>query len=355
MKDSSVLRTVLFNALIILTILAIYLLFFPKKSYVKEKLEAEDPRVTETFESNINSMKVASINYFKDNDKDKVTLEELINKNLLTELKDSKNNACSKDSYVEKKDSSLIISLDCDDKKDKKEITLGINITGENCIYEYTKETKQYSDWSEWSEWSKEKVEKDELTNVEEKKETEIVGKETETKTREVSIDASFNWTSGSCPPGYTEVNGTCKTVVEGNSINASVQYSCPEGYTRSGEKCIGATTIDAGKRYYCPSSNSDISFTLTGDKCRTFYTRYAEKGSSGEYSCPNGYTLSGNKCYTTETYEEEVVSETEVTYYRYQKREKKESKIETIWSSKDNQDLIDKEYTMSKAITCED
>lgn len=354
MKESSLIRSILFNILLVLTLLVIYLLFFPKKSYVKEKLEETDPKVEETFNANINTIKIASFNYFKNNDKNKVTLQELIDNNLLTEIKDSNNELCDAESYAEKKETSLSINLKCNDKKDTRKIELGVDINGENCIYEYIKETKQYSDWSEWSDWQKEKIEKDDLTNVEEKIEKEEDGKEIVTRTNDYSIEATYNETVG-CPAGYTENSGSCRSMVQGETISATPSYKCPTGYEYNGKKCVGSINeIDPVIRYSCPDNAGNVIFELAGDRCKTYYVEYIPKQTNSYYTCPNGYSLSGSRCYLYETYEEEITKYKEVTYYRYQKRQQKESKIETIWSTKDNQKLIDDSYSISRTITCE-
>ena len=359
MKNSSLIRTILFNALLILTLLVIYLLFFPKKSYVKEKLDNNNPEVEEIFNSNINNMKIASINFFENNESNKVTLQELIDKNLLVELKDSKGSSCDTNSYVEKEDNKLIINLKCLDKQETKEITLDENEDNNEkllCIYEYTKEINDgYTDWSDWSDWSKDKIEKDEYTNVEEKVEKEEDGTETVTNSREYSIEATYNEIMG-CPAGYTAINGTCKGKEEINSITASIRYSCPNGYNRNGEMCYGnGGSTHASKEYYCPSNQGTVEFELSGNMCRTFNVRYVSPNAKQVYyTCPGGYYLSGNRCYASESYNEEVTKYKDVTYYRYQKREKTNKKFEIIWSSKDNQELLDKEYTMSRVITCE-
>lgn len=358
MKDSSLIRTILFNALLVLTLLVIYLLFFPKKSYVKEKLDNNNPEVEEIFNSNINNMKVASINYFKIEKSNKVTLQELIDRNLINELKDSTDSSCDNNSYVKREDNKLIINLKCTDKEDTREITL--NSDGENegmsCIYEYSKNVGEgYSDWSDWSEWSKDKIEKDEYTNVEEKVEKEEDGKETVTKSREFSIDATYNNGGSSCPAGYSPANGTCKKKEQTNTINANADYSCPKGYSLSGKKCVGSSnTINAAVKYSCPSNQVDVEYIRDGSVCRVYTTTYTNPVAQGYYTCPGGYYLSGDRCYGSESYNEEVTKYKEVTYYRYQKREKLDQKIETIWGIKDNQELLSQGYTMGKVITCE-
>ena len=233
---------------------------------------------------------------------------------------------------------------------------LGVDINGENCIYEYVKETKQYTEWSEWSNWQTEKVEKDELTNVEEKVEKIEDGKEVVTKTNDYSMAATYNETIG-CPAGYNEYNGICRKRTQGETIPANISsYSCPDGYELDGTKCVGSVNqLGAIPKYRCPYNNGNIEFELDGSKCKTYYAEYTQKQTNRYYTCPNGYSLSGDRCYTYESYQEEIIKYKDVTYYRYQKRNQKESKIETIWSTKDNQELINDAYTISRTITCND
>ena len=73
-----------------------------------------------------------------------------------------------------------------------------------------------------------------------------------------------------SCPSGYTLSGQKCN--------KSTTTYSCPSGYTLSGTKCNKSTTT-----YSCPNG-----YTLSGQKCNKSVTTY---------SCPSGYTLSGTKC----------------------------------------------------------
>lgn len=351
MKDIS--KVIIFNILVILTIVLIFLLFFPKKSYIAEKLNV-NPEVEETFKNNINSLKIASINYLEKNEKETVSLQELIDKNLLVELKDSNGNTCSNKSYAKKEDNKIIVNLKCSDKED--EITEYLQKNYLLCLYEYRKDTeKGYTDWSEWSEWSTDKKEKNDLTNVEEKIEQEPDGKEFVTKTREVYVDA-FKNKKISCPSGYKEENGSCKTKTEINSISPSIAYSCPEGYRRSGVNCYSDyETIQATRSYFCPSSQGSVEFELVGEECKSYRISYISGNDNGNYySCPEGYELSDTKCLATEEYEEEVQKYKDVKYYRYQTREETEKNFDIIWSSKDNKDLLNKSYNMIREISCD-
>lgn len=339
-------KKILITLLLILTIILIYTIIFPKKSYVETLLDKElNPEIEENFNKNINTLKIASNEYFKENESKTVTLQELINENIITELKDSNNKTCDNNSYVEKKDNKTTIYLKCNDKEEK----VIIEDKEKNkmfCLYEYKKETEETSDFSEWGT---NEIKEDENTIVETKTEQIKNGTKTETRTREIEKEAYID-KKIECP--NEEKNGKCITKTETNSITASVGYSCPEGYTKKGTMCYGENTISATKYYYCPSSISNLQFELDGNMCKSYNIRYTNPTSENTYYyCDEGYELDGNMCYKTEYYEEEVEDFKDVTYYRYAKKNKK---YDIIWSTKDNKELLDKSYNIVKEITCE-
>lgn len=365
-KYSSIIRTILFNILVILTIIFIYILFFPKKSYIKEKLDnglnienesneninekdnESNSEIESIFNKNINILKETGENYLIENKKTKVTLEELINNNLITDIKDSNNNSCSNTSYVEKKDNKTITHLECSDK------TGEIIVDSKECLYQYEKKLEPtYTNWSEWSEWDTNKVEANELTNVEEKTEKVLDGTRIITDTKEVSINATKSSTT-SCPEGFTKSGNECTKKTEGKSIKASVSYSCPGGYSRTGAFCYKLSEkIDAIKSYYCPKNTGNTEYELSGETCKTFNIIHSGLQTKDIYSCPQGYNLSNDKCYKTEQYQKEVDNYKEVTYYRYQTREKEE-KIDVKWSKENDEDLLNQEYNMVDKVICE-
>lgn len=367
-KNSNLIRNILFNVLVILTIILIYFLFFPKKSYVESKLDNElNPIIEETFNQNTKSMEIASTNYFNEfKEETKVTLKQLIEKNLLVDLKDSKGNVCNSDeSYIENKEDRLYIYLNCEEKKGTTEIVKE-NISNENdktnndgkllCLYEYTKKLPDtYTNWSEFSQWSTEEKTTDELTNVETKIELVLDGTKIVEETTQVSIEATKK-TRISCPDGYTESNDKCKKEIKANSISAAISYTCPSGYSKNGTKCYkNGNSINATKKYYCPSDKEFIKFELSNDKCNVINIRYIDTSNTEEYyTCPNGYKLSGTKCYINKTVEKEVENYKEVTYYRYQIREKNKAKYDIKWSTLNNNTLLENEYNMSRKIFCE-
>ena len=146
-------KKILTTLLLILMIILIYTIIFPKKSYVETLLDKElTPQIEETFNKNINTMKIAANEYFKESESKTVTLQELIEKKVITELKDSNNETCDNKSYVEKTNAKTTIYLKCNDKEETINIE---NKTKENkmlCLYEYKKEKEELSDWSEWTE-----------------------------------------------------------------------------------------------------------------------------------------------------------------------------------------------------------
>ncbi len=356
--QTKTMRTILFNVLVILTIIFIYFMFFPKKSYVEEKLNLTlNPIIEETFNQNINSMAIASTKYFEENEKTKVTLSELIKNNLLVELKDSNNEICDvNESYSEKSNSKLSIYLKCNDKEDLVVKKIKNEENKLFCLYQYEKkEPLGYTEWGAWSDWQEEKVEANELTNVETKIEKELDGTKTVTDNKQVSIDATLK-TRISCPTGYSAEGTKCKKRVESKSITASISYSCPPGYTRNGTMCYSKdNTKEATKKYYCPTNQTNIEYELSGSTCKVYMLRYKEATKKESYyACPNNYQLSNNKCYKTETYEKEIDNYKEVTYYRYQTREKKAEKNVIKWSRPNDNNLLNDEYNMTIEVFCE-
>ena len=329
-------KKVLFNALVFLTIIFIYMIFFPKKSYIQKKIDIElNPLIEETFNQNINSLKIAGETYFEKNNNSKITLKELKDKNLLAELKDSQGNICSDSSYVEKTSSKMTVKLECKEKTDEVVI---YNHEKFLCIYQYEKKINaSYTDWSAWSEWSTKEIKK-------------IVSKK-----KEVTTKAQEN-TKYYCPEGYDVYNGKCKKKEKNSTINASLSLECPEGYSRTWTTCQkGNIQKEATKKYYCPSNNGNIEFELSGDKCNAYSVKYTEVLKQEKYyTCPNGYKIKDNICYKTEEYKEEQNKYKEVKYYRYQTRKKEKEKIDIKWSTDNDKELLNNKYNKVGTVTCE-
>lgn len=347
MKNTNTIRTILFNILVILTILFIYLFFFPKKSYVNKVLDKElNPNVEETFKQNINNMKIAANLYFENSDSNKVTVKELINKNMIAELKDSQGQACSQESYIEKQNNSTKIYLECNDKTEEAVINEEQQESNEEkpksvdkflCIYQYEKRLeKSYTKWSEWSEWQEEKVESNNLTNVETKK----INDETSSEGQEIEATKQL------CPNNYKESENICMSKKPTNTIDAAKKYNCPNGYVLKSNMCYKENSrIQPTIKYSCPSDGERTHFELSNNKCNV-YTKIKKQET---YICPDGYNLSGNKCYKNESN-----NSNEKTLYRYQTRNEINEKIDIKWSTKNDNKLLNDGYTIVGTLSCE-
>lgn len=358
--DTKLIRTILFNILVVTSLLFIYFMFFPKKSYVDNKLNNVVKKDTEEiFNQNMKNMEIAATRYFEENEKDEVTLEELINNNLLVDLKDGDGNSCdTTKTYAKKEENKTSIYLSCTDKADKivlNDEKTNVKEPEKICIYQYEKkEPTGYTDWTEWSNWQTEEIKESELMEVETKIETEVQGTKTEEYTKEISIDANKN-AKIVCPSGYQESNSKCIKKQYLNTITASISYTCPSGYKRNATTCYKSEkTKEATKKYYCPTNQENIEYVLDGSNCKV-YSIYTKQALNNEiyYTCPNNYKLKGNKCYKTQYYEEEVEDYKEVTYYRYRTRNKLEEKNIIKWSKVNDNKLIEEEYNMTEEIFC--
>lgn len=96
-----------------------------------------------------------------------------------------------------------------------------------------------------------------------------------------------------SCPSGWTLSGNTC-TQSTSTTIAATVTgYSCPLGYSLTGSTCSQATTVTsaATPNYGCPAG-----WALSGSNCSY------SVAASPVFSCPSGFTLSGTTCSGTST-----------------------------------------------------
>lgn len=315
-------KKILLNILIILIIITIYLILFPKKSYLEKYIEdKKTPEIEEVFNANAKKFETASINYFDNSKNKKVTLKRLKEKNLITDLIDTTENPCDEESYAEKENEKITIYLKCNDKEEKIE---------QQCKYQYEKLIGY--EYTEWSDWDKTEIKEDNETEVETKIETENEEKDPIKENKII------------CPDNYEEINGKCGKKIELNTITPSISYKCPEGYKKIGTTCTNETeTIEAKKTYYCPNIQ-DMEFELIGNMCKSISIRYTEPKKIEETNtCEEGYELSNNKCYKEKT--------KEIKYYRYKK---KKEKYDIKWSKENDIELLNKEYNITSKISCE-
>ena len=281
-----------------------------------------DKLVDQVFQDNLNRMKEVGISYFtlermpkNVGDKEKITLQDMYDKNLILEVRDEENNLCSDtDSYIEVEkyndEYQMKINLSCSNRKDYIIVVMGCynyckneicekqeqdviadsdNDSQQNTVieYEYYKATNgKWTDWSAWSAWQKTYLEPTEYRKVE----TKVVQ---EDYTYESTIEEDeYADVIISCPSGYSlNSEGTkCKKI-----SNETTNPVCPtiSGYTlynQDGFTC----------KYKSNTTANPVCPTISG------YTLYNQNGFTCKYKsnttvsqvCPslNGYTIISNQ-----------------------------------------------------------
>ena len=330
-----------------------------------------DKLVDQVFQDNLNRMKEVGISYFtlermpkNVGDKEKITLQDMYDKNLILEVRDEENNLCSDtDSYIEVEkyndEYQMKVNLSCSNRKDYIIVVMGCynyckneicekqdvitdsnNGSQQNMVieYEYYKATNgKWTDWSAWSAWQKTYLEPTEYRKVE----TKVVQ---EDYTYESTIEEDeYADVIISCPSGYSlnsegtkckkisneTTNPVCPTI-SGYTLynqdgftckyksNTTVSQVCPSlnGYTiisnqSSGWTCVYKKYLRQGQGLSVPQNTSTriYEFVTTAlihdcDTCSYYsgviYNIFARKTQSAV--CPSGYTKIGNSCVKTKT-----------------------------------------------------
>jgi RHS repeat-associated protein len=93
-----------------------------------------------------------------------------------------------------------------------------------------------------------------------------------------------------SCPSGWSLSGNTCSESTSSTIAATVAGYNCPSGYTLSGSTCsqTSASTTAATPTYSCPAG-----WSLSGTTCSTS----SSVPATPVYACPSGYTLSGTSC----------------------------------------------------------
>ena len=100
-----------------------------------------------------------------------------------------------------------------------------------------------------------------------------------------------------SCLVGTSDGQGHCVKDIN-VSVPATANYTCPDGYTKVGDKCTNSATIDANAKYVCTDE-----MELKDGVCHGKVTTDALE----LYTCPDGYILSGVTCLKDDFKEPEV------------------------------------------------
>ena len=309
-----------------------------------------DKLVDQVFQDNLNRMKEVGISYFtlermpkNVGDKEKITLQDMYDKNLILEVRDEENNLCSDtDSYIEVEkyndEYQMKINLSCSNRKDYIIVVMGCynyckneicekqeqdvitdsdNDSQQNTVieYEYYKAANgKWTDWSAWSAWQKTYLEPTEYRKVE----TKVVQ---EDYTYESTIEEDeYADVIISCPSGYSlNSEGTkCKKI-----SNETTNPVCPtiSGYTlynQDGFTCKYKSNTTANP--VCPTISGYTLYNQNGFTCKyksnttanpvcptiSGYTLYNQDGFTCKYKsnttvsqvCPslNGYTIISNQ-----------------------------------------------------------
>ncbi len=229
-KDSFTLRDFIIQILFVGIFIFLLIWLFPMKSSVKK---AFTPLYDQIFNNNVNDMKNAAVSYFTTprlpqnvGQEVKMTLSEMLDKNIILPFVDSKGNQCDLiDSYVSMTKMSdeyiLKINLKCGEQEDYLLVHLGCydycdgdvcekepekvpetpvqqqsskpsnpqpsnpqpSIPAKEYMYEYVKVTNgKWGDYGEWSAWTKNVITSTDYRQVE----TKVV-EETTTKTDTVT------------------------------------------------------------------------------------------------------------------------------------------------------------------------
>lgn len=223
-------------------------------------------------EKNLETLKTGAYQYFKENEKPtevsdeiNVTLQELIDSKVITELKDKKGNTCDTDTTnvtLTKKTSTkydLVAHLECDQKEEVKEFSLTYAGNSSNSS----------------------KDEKNVYYRLQ----------------KEVSVD-NFTYT---CPDGYTLNGKYCYSKSVTLSATPIAKYKTTPAKTEKASykkpsdeyEYVEVIKETLPVSYSC----SDKNATLVGDKC--IITKDADYKEDTTYSCTEG-VLEGSKCVLT-------------------------------------------------------
>lgn len=332
-------------AIIVLCVIILIYLIANLNSNGKNNKE-EDPTI---YNQNIESFRLVSEKYFfldenmpKDGSERKVTLQELIRNNYISNLVDCNQKTCDvttsysslkkvNDNYV------MTLKLVCSsENKDSREYLY--TVSNRKCLNcdgktfmdgsynnkEY-EELKKYS-CTNWSDWTSERVSITGLTErnrvlvkaykkgeMEEKVTygewseysvtpiTESEGIEVETKTEEVK-----KWSPIKTTTSKVEKSDTLNIVDTYKKSSGSTSY-CPSGYTKENDKCISEKTKTGDLTYLEYNSSS---YQIVNKPCGRVYSKKNDDGT---------YSLMYSNCEYHEVTDLKKKSSSSYTVYEYQ------------------------------------
>ena len=275
------------------------------------------------YNQNLTQMKEAAILYFTTprlpqniGDTKKLTLGEMLDMHLVTNIVDMSGNTCDRDaSYVlltkVEDEYTLKVNLKCGDTEEYIIVYIGCYSYCEGPVCQSrTKEVVssspavkrvsksayeceyrlggRWTKWSNWSAWQKEKPKASSSLQVEKK----VIVKGGKTETIAAGQKKEY-----SCASGYVLDGKKCiKTQNAVRTATKTTTTTCPTGYIIKDGQCSKTVkytrTATKTTTYTCPSGYSYKNGTC---KQTIKYTRNASKTTTK--SCPSGYVISGSSC----------------------------------------------------------
>ena len=293
----------------------------------------------------INTMKNAAEKYYtKDRlpatvgDSTSMTLKEMIDNKMIIRFTDKDKNYCdessSKVQVTKTADSEYVlkVELNCGEQRDYILETLGDNglCSGSTCSSSTnSKDSVATNTNSSSNKNVNSSVDDDEdYSQYSDVKSADLGIKKTTVTYYQHKKAIYSTKTVYTCPEGYTKNGTKCIKSTTGATIDATpsygadetiikdakynnsgtiyadpikseadTTYTCPEGYTKNGAYCIKYTDAiekNGDTTYICPEG-----YTKNGTKCVKSYTATYKEGATS-YTCPNGGKLDGKNCVIT-------------------------------------------------------
>ncbi len=269
-----------------------------------------------SFAKNLNKMKEVATKYFDEennrpsslDEEISLRLEDMINSNMISELKD-KGSVCSKEySYAsltkkENEKYNLEIYLTCGGKSEKVNYDLNYNEepkdeTEKTTLYELQRTVKKdkytcpegYLVAGKYcvGEKTTETIAATVKYNVTPERNTPAIHKSSTYSYEKIYPEVTTTLNSYTCPEGYIKNGDKCEKYLEAQVKNVK-SYTCPSGSVLSGSLCVyTATPTKSDNSVYCKTGT-----LVNGNSCYVAKNAYV-KCSTGSYDRNN------NTCYTT-------------------------------------------------------
>lgn len=331
-RENNTLRDIILQLLFVVLFVFVLCWLFPTKSYLNQRLDALesnngigeygnkiDALTARLFQENIDTMKDAAKTYFttprlpqKTGDTVKLTLREMLDKNLLLTLYDKNNDTCStSDSYVEiaKADDEYVmkVNLKCGDEEAyvlehlgcydyckttlcaKQDTTSTVVIKPITVVKKYMYQYKlvtngKWGEYGNWSNWGTNVITANDYTQVDVK--TEQVFDHYEQVYGIVGYKNYTTSTVNSCPSGYYDNGSYCiKTVsTSGTTVYANYINSCPSGYSDNGSYCVKTVSGGTSYQYAAYTKSCPSGYSLTPQATQCYKTITTSNGTSKTY-----------------------------------------------------------------------